>query len=215
MQASLFDVGAPTFDPRFPGLRQIELAHGGWIHHVPRLVRGHAALFRQLRDGQDWQARQRPMYERVVAVPRMLATIEDDGCTPRILFQLSHVLSRRYGRDLSRIHGALYRDGQDSVAPHQDRVRNRSDTVIAIVSLGQPRRFLLRPLKVGDGPGHDFALGWGDLLVMGGTCQQFWRHAIPKCALAGPRISVQYREASTADPEPDAPDRPAPAGPTG
>ena len=65
------------------------------------------------------------------------------------------------------------------------------DTVVAIVSFGAPRRFLLRP--AGGGPSHAFDLGWGDLLVMGGTCQRTWEHAVPKMASASPRLSVQFR----------------------
>jgi alkylated DNA repair dioxygenase AlkB len=34
----------------------------------------------------------------------------------------------------------------------------------------------------------------GDLLVMGGSCQRTWEHAVPKTtAPTGPRISVQFR----------------------
>ena len=62
---------------------------------------------------------------------------------------------------------------------------------MAIVSLGAPRRFLLRP--AGGGTSRAFDLGWGDLLVMGGTCQRTWEHAVPKMASAKPRMSVQFR----------------------
>jgi alkylated DNA repair dioxygenase AlkB len=63
--------------------------------------------------------------------------------------------------------------------------------VVAILSLGEPRRFLLRP--VAGGASRCFELGWGDLLVMGGSCQRTWQHAVPKTAQAGPRMSVQFR----------------------
>lgn len=201
MQASLFDLGAPTFDPSFRGVHRTDLGRGAWVEYAPRLLVGHAAVFRQLRDGMRWQARERPMYDRVVAVPRLLASFPEDGELPLVLRQLGQVLCRRYGRPLTRTAAALYRDGQDSVAPHGDRLEDRGDTVIAILSLGEPRRFLLRPVPASgtDGPsaaGHDFSLGWGDLLVMGGTCQETWRHAVPKCTFAGPRISVQFRQAT-------------------
>jgi alkylated DNA repair dioxygenase AlkB len=60
------------------------------------------------------------------------------------------------------------------------------------VSLGAPRALRLRPR--GGGSGLRYDLGHGDLLVMGGSCQRTWEHAIPKTARpVGPRISVQFR----------------------
>jgi alkylated DNA repair dioxygenase AlkB len=70
--------------------------------------------------------------------------------------------------------------------------RRRAETVVAIVSLGSPRRFLLRPK--GGGPSRRLAPAPGDLLVLGGTCQRTWEHSVPKCASAGPRISIMFRE---------------------
>ncbi len=88
----------------------------------------------------------------------------------------------------------LYRDGRDSVAWHGDRIGRGAteDTVVAILSLGAPRALLLRPRGGGPALRHD--IGHGDLLVMGGSCQRTWEHAVPKTArAAGPRISVQFR----------------------
>jgi alkylated DNA repair dioxygenase AlkB len=64
--------------------------------------------------------------------------------------------------------------------------------MVAIVGLGEARRLLLRPRNGGETIG--FPLGHGDLLVMGGSCQRTWEHAVPKTAKpVGPRISVQFR----------------------
>lgn len=212
MQASLFDLGAPTFDPTFRGVRRMDLGSGAWLEYAPRFLVGHAEVFRALRDGTRWQARRRPMYDRVVDVPRLLARFPQDGELPPVLDQVTHVLSRRYGRPLDRLAAAYYRDGDDSVAPHGDRLRHRRDAVVAVLSLGEPRRFLLRPTAGGEG--HDFSLGWGDLLVMGGTCQDTYTHGVPKCAFAGPRISVQFREAGEELPRPSG-ERPADERPGG
>ena len=64
---------------------------------------------------------------------------------------------------------------------------------MSLVSFGSPRPLLLR--QRGGGAGSlRFALGHGDLIVMGGSCQRTWEHAIPKTARSvGPRISVQFR----------------------
>jgi len=79
------------------------------------------------------------------------------------------------------------------VAWHGDRIgRGRSqDTMVAIVSFGDPRKLVLRP--VGGGESVAVTMGHGDLVVMGGSCQRTWEHAVPKTAHAGPRISVQFR----------------------
>ena len=64
-------------------------------------------------------------------------------------------------------------------------------TLVATVSLGEPRRFLLRPRK--GGRSIRFALGGGNLFVMGGLCQRTWQHAVPKVADAQPRLAVMFR----------------------
>jgi alkylated DNA repair dioxygenase AlkB len=65
--------------------------------------------------------------------------------------------------------------------------------MVAILSLGTPRPLLLRPRGGGTRPLR-FEVGHGDLLVMGGSCQRAWEHAVPKTSQpVGPRISVQFR----------------------
>jgi alkylated DNA repair dioxygenase AlkB len=194
---SLFDsaaTGQPvSFDPAFGRARRRMLTDGAWIEHVPRWVRGHDRLLGRLRDGLRWRDERRPMYDRIIDVPRRLATFPDDGEPPAVVLDMARALGERFGRPLPRVSAAFYRDGRDSVAMHGDRVgRLRDDTVVAVVGLGFPRRFKLVPAR--GGPGLELALGWGDLLVMGGTCQRTWRHGVPKVARAGPRISLQFRE---------------------
>ncbi|MBA3454502.1 MAG: alpha-ketoglutarate-dependent dioxygenase AlkB [Deltaproteobacteria bacterium] len=103
-----------------------------------------------------------------------------------------------YGEELTRTTAALYRDGKDSVAWHGDTTaRDMDQAIVATISLGQPRRFMLKPAE----GGSSIALpaGRGDLIVMGGTCQRTWRHSIPKVASAGPRIAVMFRPAWSKD----------------
>ena len=114
------------------------------------------------------------------------------------LRQARDALSAHYAEELREPFATaglcFYRDGRDSVAWHGDRIGRgaREDTMVAIVSVGAPRDLVLRP--VGGGPSVRRALGHGDLIVMGGSCQRTWEHAIPKSARAvGPRISVQFR----------------------
>ena len=102
-------------------------------------------------------------------------------------------LSHRYGVELTSMGMNLYRDGRDSVAWHGDRIaRNIERPIVALVSLGHPRKFLLRPK--GGGHSRAFELGRGDLLVTGGKCQRLWQHSVPKVSAAvGPRISLAFR----------------------
>jgi alkylated DNA repair dioxygenase AlkB len=191
-QASLFGSGEPRLDPRLPGLRRLVLSGTAWVDHLPGWLEGHDALFETLRRTTRWEHQRRRMYERVVDVPRLVAELPDDGPGHPVLDQAAAALSGHYGLTLARISLAYYRDGRDSVAWHGDRLgRLVDDTVVAILSLGEPRRFLLRPTA--GGASRAFELGWGDLLVMGGSCQRTWQHAVPKVALAGPRMSVQFR----------------------
>jgi len=101
-------------------------------------------------------------------------------------------LATRYGSGINANFANLYRDGNDSVAWHADRIgRHQVDPVVAIISLGAPRKFALRPR--GGGHSERFVLNSGDLLVMGGACQHTWEHAVPKMACAEPRMSLSFR----------------------
>ncbi|WP_405019962.1 alpha-ketoglutarate-dependent dioxygenase AlkB [Kitasatospora sp. NBC_00070] len=198
-QGSLLSADRPELGP-LDGLRRTTLGHGAWVDVLPGWVRGADALFERLADGVDWRAEQREMYERVVAVPRLLAYFgEGDVLPDPVLAEMRAELSARYGAELGEPFVTaglcLYRDGNDSVAWHGDRIgRGRSaDTMVAIVSVGEPRALALRPAG-GGGESVRYALGHGDLLVMGGSCQRTWDHAVPKTARpVGPRISIQFR----------------------
>jgi alkylated DNA repair dioxygenase AlkB len=192
MQCSLFGSGAPHFDATLRGARRVVLSEGAWIEHHPSWLEGHERVFEQLRRGTAWQSQRRMMYQREVDVPRLIARAPSEGPTAALLRELARSLAQRYRRHFPSISLAHYRDGNDSVAFHGDKLgRLVSDAIVATVSVGEPRRFLLKP-KAG-GPSLSFDLGWGDLFVMGGTCQQTWEHAIPKRAHADPRISIMFR----------------------
>jgi alkylated DNA repair dioxygenase AlkB len=142
------------------------------------------------------------MYDRVVAVPRLLCFYDEDAPLPDpVLTAAREALTAHYGPELGepfRTAGlCLYRDGRDSVAWHGDTIGRgqTEDTMVAIVSLGSPRALLLRPRGGFTGPRPlRFEMGHGDLLVMGGSCHRTWEHAVPKTSKAiGPRISVQFR----------------------
>jgi alkylated DNA repair dioxygenase AlkB len=191
-QPSLLADDPPRFDPDLAGIERRDLGAGAWCDTLTGWVAGGDALFAALAEAAPWDAHERPMYDRMVVEPRLTTRAWTDAPPP--VPAMGDALSRHYGCDLTTVSANLYRDGRDSVAWHGDRVgRQRSQTVVAIVSLGAPRRFLLRPK--GGGRSLRFTPASGDLLVLGGTCQRTWEHSVPKCAAAGPRISVMFREA--------------------
>lgn len=166
-----------------------------------------------------WRAERRKMYDRVVDVPR-LASFHDLTAAPpphpavtRLRRRLNDIYAGELGEPFTSAGFCLYRDGSDSVAWHGDTVglprsssagsigrivdsatgrSSTEDTMVAIISLGASRVFAMRPR----GGGHALRLpqNHGDLLVMGGSCQRTWEHAVPKTSTpTGPRISVQFR----------------------
>jgi alkylated DNA repair dioxygenase AlkB len=176
-----------------------QLSRGAWVDHLPGWVQGADAVLQVLLDQVEWRAERRRMYDGVVDVPRLLRWYGGDEPLPHeVLAQARQRLSEHYAAELGEpfvtAGMCLYRDGRDSVAWHGD-TNGRSahtDTMVAIVSFGEPRPLLLRPR--GGGDSLRFPLGHGDLIVMGGSCQRTWEHAIPKTARqVGPRVSVQFR----------------------
>lgn len=201
-QGTLFD-GSPALLEGFevpapPDVRRSELGQGAWIDVSRNWIPGADAVFERLVGDVPWRAERRQMYDRVVDVPRLVHTygVGEDLPHPA-LTQARERVSERYRDELGEpfvtAGCCYYRDGRDSVAWHGDRIgRGRSqDTMVAIVSFGDPRKLVLRP--VGGGESVAVTMGHGDLVVMGGSCQRTWEHAVPKTAHAGPRISVQFR----------------------
>ena len=200
LQGSLFDQTDELGLGPLDGIRRTVLGLGAWIDVLPGWLRGSDALFEQLAAEVPWRAERRKMYDHVVAVPRLLAFYGVDDALPHpVLTEAREALTAHYAGELGEPFTTAglcyYRDGRDSVAWHGDRGgRGAShDTMVAIVSVGAPRDLLLRPAR-GGGETIRRPLGHGDLIVMGGSCQRTWEHAVPKTSRAtGPRISIQFR----------------------
>jgi alkylated DNA repair dioxygenase AlkB len=190
-QPSLFGSGDPVVDRSFTTMRRFWLDGQSWVDLAPGWLAGPDILFSQLAESAPWEQRKRWMYDQRVAEPRLTRGWAVDEAPPP-LDDLADLLSRRYQVHFDSIGVNYYRHGRDSVAWHGDRVRFALHRPrVAIVSLGTPRRFGLRPR--GGGAGRWFTLKGGDLLIMGGRSQHEWEHAVPKAARGGPRISVTYR----------------------
>lgn len=184
----------PAPDASFGTARRVELGDEAWVDHVPDWLTGADALFEELAATVAWRAHEMPMYDKVVPQPRLSAWWGEGDRTPwpAAIPPLAEALSERYVVAFDSLGANLYRDGRDSVAWHGDRIyRSQDHALVAVLSLGSVRRFLLRPK--GGGPSHRFDPAPGDLLVMGGTCQRTWQHSVPKAAHAGARISVTLR----------------------
>jgi alkylated DNA repair dioxygenase AlkB len=200
VQDTLFSAGEQVvLRPVSEGMVRTPLGEGAWLDFRPGWVGGAGELFTRLERTVAWKAERRPMYDRMVDVPRLLCFFEESDALPEpAVEEMRAALSEHYraelGEPFTTVGMCLYRDGNDSVAWHGDRIGRSSveDTVVAIVSLGATRRFLLRPR--GGGAARRLDVAPGDLLVMGGSCQRTWEHAVPKSSRpTGPRISLQFR----------------------
>jgi alkylated DNA repair dioxygenase AlkB len=192
VQLGLFGSEQPGFDSTYSALRRITLSDDAWVDYQPGFITGHAALFDALMSSTRFRIGEEQIYDKTLPTPRLIAGIPDDGPGHPLLEEVRLSLSERYAETFVRASMALYRDGRDSVAFHGDRVaRTLPRALVATVSLGAPRRFLMRPR--GGGASQAWNLGWGDLFVMGGSCQLTWQHGIPKVAHAQPRLAVMFR----------------------
>ncbi|MGX1472083.1 UNVERIFIED_CONTAM: alkylated DNA repair dioxygenase AlkB [Streptomyces canus] len=200
LQGSLFDQTDQLRLGPLDGIRRTTLGFGAWIDVLPGWLGGADALFEQLAAEVPWRAERRTMYDHVVDVPRLLAFYGVDDKLPHpVLTEAREALTAHYAEELGEPFTTAglcyYRDGRDSVAWHGDRTGRgaREDTMVAILSVGAPRDLVLRPVRGGAGTVRR-PLGHGDLIVMGGSCQRTWEHAVPKSTRAtGPRISIQFR----------------------
>lgn len=191
-QLGLFDSAHSGIDETFSSLIRTELSEGAWLEYGQGFLQGHQALMQELLATVRLHSESRVMYERTVAVPRLVASLPDDGPVPGLLEVARAALTARYAESFDRLSLGYYRDGQDSVAWHGDYIaRKLQNATVATISLGEPRTFFLRP-KSG-GQRITLRLGWGDLLVMGGACQRTWEHAVPKVKRAAPRLAVMFR----------------------
>jgi alkylated DNA repair dioxygenase AlkB len=191
MQLSLSSLAEPGLQAGFSRLRRTQLDAQSWLDYAPGFVAGHDRLFERLSCSMRWHQERRVMYQREVDVPRLYASAPADGALDPALAEVGAALARRYAASFEAVGHAHYRDGRDSVAWHRDHMPRERETLVAILSLGAPRRLLVRPF--GGGRSRAFSLGEGDLFVMGGLCQSHWEHCVPKQKWAAPRMSCVFR----------------------
>lgn len=171
----------------------------GRVTYTPGFVdvRTAAAWFAELRSGVEWRAERRVMYDREIDVPRLVGHFRLDPVppsTPGAILEAARCVIDHLDVPFNAVGLNLYRDGRDSVAPHNDHLNElRKGFPIALVSLGATRRMTIRPKAQPRKPVH-VDLEPGSLLVMDYDTQLHYTHGVPKTSEpVGERISLAFR----------------------
>ncbi len=168
----------------------------GRIVYAPAVVDAArcTAWLGELQSSIDWRHERRPMYDRVVEVPRLTAHFDVGTPLPKVLRDAKRAVERFAGMPFNAVGLNLYRDGRDSVAMHSDHTNELvPGSPVALLSLGATRRMRIhskaRPRRI-----FDVALEAGSVLLMAGAAQDAWEHGIPKTpGDVGVRLSLAFR----------------------
>jgi alkylated DNA repair dioxygenase AlkB len=153
------------------------------------------AWFAALHAAIDWHGERRPMYDRLVDVPRLMASFAPGAAWPAPLGEAKRVAEAFAGVAFTSVGLNLYRDGNDSVAMHNDHLDELVEgSPVLLISLGSVRRMRIHS-KAKPRTSFDVALEPGSVLLMAGAAQRNWEHGVPKTrAAVGPRISLAFRQ---------------------
>ncbi len=185
----------------FPSARETVLVDDarGRIVYRPAFVPAETAgtWLAELRESVPWKTERRRMYDRDVDVPRLQAhfsLVADEGALPPALRLAAGRVTAATGVAFNSVGLNFYRDGRDSVAPHNDHLDEIVEGCpIALLSLGDTRRMTIRakapPRRV-----LHVDLAAGSLLLMSYETQLHYTHGIPKTnERVGPRVSLAFR----------------------
>jgi alkylated DNA repair dioxygenase AlkB len=171
----------------------------GRIVYTPDFVAAQAARawFAELKEQVPWQAQRRQMYDREVDVPRLTSHFRlspPDAGIPDAIQQAAREVIPRTAVPFNTVGLNFYRDGKDSVAPHNDHLDILVEGYpIALLSLGSPRRMTIRAKHPPKRVLH-IDLEPGSLLMMSYATQLHYTHGIPKTRdPVGERISLAFR----------------------
>jgi alkylated DNA repair dioxygenase AlkB len=171
----------------------------GHIRYTPRFIDAATAAvcFAELRVGVSWREMRREMYDREVNVPRLIGHYWLDppgSATPPPILAAAARVRTHLSVPFNAVGLNLYRDGRDSVAPHNDHLYElREGFPIALVSLGATRRMTIRANTAPRGTTH-LDLEPGSLFVMDYVTQLHYTHGVPKThEPVGERISLAFR----------------------
>ncbi|HKQ14301.1 MAG TPA: alpha-ketoglutarate-dependent dioxygenase AlkB [Steroidobacteraceae bacterium] len=188
----------PGLDRAFTTARRTALDASSWVELVPGWLRGGEALLEILLEAVPWQQHQRRLFEQTFLEPRLTAQYKSLSDAPQALADAAGALSDHYGIKYDNLWLNLYRHGRDSTSWHRDRFScRRPECIVPVLTIGAARRFLLKPRAGGSSSG--FEPHCGDLVVMGGRCQEDWVHSVPKDDPAiGVRVSVNFQSSEQA-----------------
>jgi alkylated DNA repair dioxygenase AlkB len=192
-QQDLFGGGEMAIDESFAAAARKDLDETSWVDIVPGWLSGNEELLICLTAAVPFAQHQRRIFDKVFDEPRLTAEYRDINAAPApVIRDIAKALSRRYGVTYDGLWLNLYRDHRDSTGWHGDWITCKRETcIVPVLSLGAPRRFLLKARS--GGPSIGLTVAGGDLIVMGGRCQRDWLHAVPKQVRnAGPRVSLNF-----------------------
>jgi alkylated DNA repair dioxygenase AlkB len=183
---------------------RLELGGGAWVDVARGWMAGADDVYQHLLREVPWQTSRLFRYDHVVEERRLGSFWRSGSPLPHpTLAEATRVLQHRYRVQFDGFGMIQYRDGNDGQAFHRDTdMRWLDDTIVAILTCGAQRPWLLRPRTArhthdpGKGATHDLAPASGDLLVMGGRAQADWEHSVAYLgpgAGVGPRVSIQWR----------------------
>jgi alkylated DNA repair dioxygenase AlkB len=187
--------------PLFAQARETVVADDarGRIVYTPDFVPAEVARvwFDEVRGAVAWQALRRRMYDREVDVPRLVGHFRltpEDAHIPDAVRAAARQVIGATGVAFTSVGLNFYRDGRDSVAPHNDHLDEIAPGLpIALLSLGASRRMTIRA-KTAPRRVFHLDLAAGSLLVMSYETQLHYTHGVPKTTeLVGPRISLAFR----------------------
>jgi alkylated DNA repair dioxygenase AlkB len=187
---------------------RIDLGAGAWLDYLPEwLAKAEADhCVASLRQELAWEQREIVIFGRRVRQPRLIAwagslgyrysgqTLEPRASTATTATLTARVVAHT-GVPFNHVLVNRYRDGADSIGLHaDDEPELGRDPVVATLSLGATRRFVLKPRRAQLGAARSLEVEHGSLLVMGGTCQRHYVHGVPRQAgVTGERISLTFR----------------------
>ena len=194
--------GEPRID-REVAFERLALDEGAWVDIARGWLVDPGEVYADLLERVSWQTTRLFRYDHYVEERRLGASWRRGTPLPHpALAEATRALQHRYRVEFGGFGLIQYRDGGDGQGFHRDSdMRWLDETVVAILSLGAQRPWLLRPRTAhhddapGKGATHDLSPGPGDLIVMGGRCQADWEHSVPYLPARSvqPRISIQWR----------------------
>ena len=165
-------------------------------------------FFAELLSDINWQQDKIKLFGREVNLPRLTAwygdedksykysgiTMNPNPWTP-ILLSIKEKIEKVIKLNFNSVLANLYRNRQDYVSWHSDDEKELGkNPIIASVSFGATRRFLLRHKSNKDLETVDISLTHGSLLIMKGSTQHYWKHQVPKTAkVKTERINLTFR----------------------